>query len=102
MFAVVEIGGNQYTVKVGDQIEVDRLADEQNKTIEVSPLLVSDEAGKTSVGTPVLTSNKVSLKVVEHAKGDKIDVLRFKAKKHYWRATGFRAAITKLEVLSIA
>ena len=102
MFAVVEIGGNQYTVKVGDLIEVDRLASEENKTIEVKPLLVSDEAGKTAVGTPLLDANKVSLKVVSHFKGDKVDVLRFKAKKHYWRATGFRPAVTKLEVLSIA
>jgi len=102
MFAVVEIGGNQYTVKVGDQITVDRLAAEQNKTIEVNPLLVSDESGKTSVGTPSLTSNKVSLKVVEHGKGEKIDVLRFKAKKHYWRNTGFRASQTTLEVTAIA
>lgn len=102
MFAVVEIGGHQFTVKVGDLVVVDRLAAEQNKTIEVNPLLVSDEAGKTSVGTPVLTSNKVSLKVVEHGKGEKVDVLRFKAKKHYWRASGFRASQTTLEVLSIA
>ena len=102
MFAVVEIGGNQYTVKVGDQITVDRLAAEQNKSIEVHPLLVADEAGKTAVGTPVLASNKVSLKVIDHGKGEKIDVLRFKAKKHYWRSTGFRASQTTLEVTAIA
>ena len=102
MFAVVELGGKQYVVKTGDMIEVDRLQKSENETLEVSPLLVSDESGKTDVGTPTLAGRKVAFKVASHGRGEKVDVLRFKAKKHYWRHTGFRASLTTLQVTSVA
>ena len=103
MFAIVEIGGNQFTVKVGDIIEVDNQNTEIGSTIEVQPLLVSSEDGATvKVGTPVVEGAKVSLKVLEDYRGDKIRVFKMKSKKRYARTFGFRPELTQLEVTAIA
>ncbi|MFK7779663.1 MAG: 50S ribosomal protein L21 [Candidatus Gracilibacteria bacterium] len=103
MIAVIELGGNQFTVKKGDIIDVKKLDQEVNATISQEALLVSDEEGKeTKVGTPLVAGSKVELKVLEQFKGEKVRVFKKKSKKRYTRNTGFRAHLTKLEVLSVA
>lgn len=103
MIAVIELGWNQFTVKVGDIIDVKKLAQEVNSTISEEALLVSDDEGKeTKIGTPRVAGSKVELKVMEQFMGEKVRVFKKKSKKRYTRNTGFRAHLTKLEVLSIA
>lgn len=103
MIAVIELGWNQFTVKKGDIIDVKKLDKELNSTIFQEALLVSDEEGKeTKVGTPTVAGSKVEFKVIEQFKGEKVRVFKKKSKKRYTRNTGFRAHLTKLEVLSIS
>lgn len=103
MLAVVELGWNQFTVKVGDIIDVKKQDAEVNSTITTQALLISDEEGKeTKVGVPTVEGSKVELKVVEQYKAEKVRVFKMKSKKRYMRNNGFRAQLTKLEVLSIA
>lgn len=103
MLAVVEIGGKQYTVKAGDVIEVDNQDAEVGAKITAAPLLVAKEDGSdVKVGTPSVEGSTVTLKVVEHFRGDKIRVFKMKSKKRYARTRGFRASLTKLEVVKIA
>lgn len=102
MLAVIELGGNQFTVKVGDVIDVKKQEGEVNATINTEALLISDEEGKNvKVGTPVVAGSKVELKVVEQFKGEKVRVFKMKSKKRYSRNLGFRPSLTKLEVVSI-
>lgn len=102
MLAVIELGGNQFTVKVGDVIDVKKQEGEVNATINTEALLISDEEGKSvKVGTPVVAGSKVELKVVEQFKGEKVRVFKMKSKKRYSRNLGFRPSLTKLEVVSI-
>jgi len=103
MIAIVEIGGKQYTVKVGDTIEVDRQGQEDGAEISVKPLLVASEDGSSvRVGTPVLEDASVSLKVVNSFRGEKITVFKMKSKKRYSRTRGFRPELTALTVTAIA
>lgn len=103
MVAVLEIGGNQFIVKKGDIIEVDNQNAKIWSKIKVNPLLVSEDDGKdTKVGTPVVVDCTVELKVLEDFKDEKVRVFKMKSKKRYSRTKGFRAAKTRLEVLSIA
>lgn len=102
MVAVVEIGGKQYIVKKWDVIEVDNQDQKVGSKLKVNPLLISDEAGKdTKVWNPVLSDATVEMKVLEHFKDEKVTVFKMKSKKRYSRTKGFRASMTKLEVLSI-
>ncbi len=103
MLAVIELGWNQFTVKAGDVIDVKRQDKEVNDVFSMEALLVSDAEGKsTKVGTPTVSGSKIEFKVVEQFKGEKVRVFKKKSKKRYTRNTGFRAHLTKLEVLSVA
>ena len=93
MLAVIELWGNQFTVKQWDIIDVKKLDKEINASFDVSAMLVSDEEGKeTKVWTPFVEGSKVVLKVLD----------QMKSKKRYMRNNWFRARLTKLEVISIA
>ena len=103
MLAVIELWGNQFTVKQWDIIDVKKLDKEINASFDVSAMLVSDEEGtNTKVGTPTVENSKVEFKVLDQFKGEKIRVFKMKSKKRYMRNTGFRAHLTKLEVISVA
>ena len=103
MLAVIELGGNQFTVQVGDIIETKRQDVEVEGSMTLEALLVSDlEGKKVQVGTPVVSGSKVSLKVLDQSKGEKVRVFKKKSKKRFMRNNGFRPSITKFEVLSIA
>jgi len=103
MIAVIELGGNQFTVKKGDIIDVKKLALKVGDTSSVEALLISDEDGKdTKVGTPVVEGSKIEFKVVEQFKGEKVRVFKMKSKKRYAKNVGFRPSLTKIEITSIA
>jgi len=102
MLAVVELGGNQFMVRVGEVIDVKKMDAEINSTISADALLVSDEEGKeTKIGTPVVEGSKVEFKVLDQYKGEKVRVFKMKSKKRHMKNNGFRPHLTKLEVLSI-
>ena len=103
MLAVIELWGNQFTVKEWDIIDVKKLDKEINASFDVSAMLVSDEEGKeTKVWTPFVEGSKVVLKVLDQFKWKKARVFKMKSKKRYMRNNWFRARLTKLEVVSIA
>ncbi len=103
MLAVLELGWSQYIVKVWDVIEVDNQNEEIWLVINKKALLIADEDWEnTKIGTPLLDTSKVELKVLENFKWDKVRVFKMKSKKRYARTKWFRPNMTKLEVLSIA
>ena len=103
MLAVIELGGNQFTVKQGDKIDVKHLEGKLDSKVETSALLISDEEGKnTKIWTPLIEWSKVELKIVDQFKWDKVRVFKMKSKKRYARTKGFRPTLTKLEVLAIS
>lgn len=102
MLAVVELGGNQFIVRVGDVIDVKKMDAEINSTVNTGALLISDEEGKeTKIGSPLVDGSKVELKVLDQYKGEKVRVFKMKSKKRHMKNNGFRPHLTKLEVLSI-
>jgi len=100
MKAVIKVGGKQYIVAEKQTLLVDRLADD-TKTLELAPLLVFDETTAT-VGTPEVKGATVKATVIEaEVKGDKIQVMKFKAKKRVKKLTGHRQKYSKIEIQSI-
>ena len=103
MIAVIELGWNQFIVREGETIDVKKLQKEVNDKFTVEAMLITDEEGKeTKVGVPMVAGSKVEFKVLEQFKGEKVRVFKKKSKKRYTRNKGFRAHLTKLEVLSVA
>lgn len=100
MKAVIKVGGKQYLVAEKETLLVDRLPD-GTKELALDALLTID-GDKTEVGTPLVKGVKVSAKVVEaEVKGDKIRVIRYKAKKRVHKETGHRQKYSRIEISSI-
>jgi len=100
MKAVVKLGGHQYIVAENETLLVDLLQDGE-KELTLDPLLVFDE--KTiKVGTPTVSGIKVVAEVVEPVvKGEKIRVIRYKAKKRVHKENGHRQRYTSIKITSI-
>ena len=101
MYAIVEIAGQQFKVEQDQQIFVHRLEAEEGSKIDFDKVLLMDDAGKINVGAPVITGAKVTAKVLEHLKGDKVIVFKKKRRKGYKVKNGHRQYLTKLEILKI-
>ena len=100
MKAVVKISGKQYLVSEKESLLVDLLP-EGTKELTLDALLVID-GDKTKVGTPTVKGAVVKAKVVEaEAKGDKIRVIRYKAKKRVHKENGHRQKYSRIEITSI-
>lgn len=98
MYAVIETGGKQYRVQEGDVLYVEKLDVNVGETVTVDKVFLLEKDGVVKVGTPVVDGAKAVLKVVEHGKGDKIIVFRYKAKKNVRRKQGHRQPYTKVVV----
>ena len=101
MYAIVEIAGQQFKVEKDQQIFVHRLDTEEGSKVDFDKVLLLDNAGKVNVGAPVIKGAKVTAKVLEHLKGDKVIVFKKKRRKGYKVKNGHRQYLTKLEILKI-
>src|SRR5262252_4355895 len=103
MYAIVETGGKQYRVKTGDTIAVERLTGEPGEVLDLGRVLLvaGNGDGETRVGTPGVDGAVVRAEVVEHARGEKIIVFRYKSKVRYRRKTGHRQSLTRVRITDI-
>lgn len=100
MKAVVRIGGKQYIVAEKETLLVDRLPD-GTKELDLDVLMLVD-GEKSTVGTPLVKGTKLKAKVIaEEVKGDKLRIIRFKAKKRVHKEMGHRQKYSRIEVVSI-
>ena len=101
MYAIVETGGKQYRVRVGDRIEVERLAVEPGSEITLDRVLMVANDGDVRIGTPVVDGARVVATVDGQIKGEKIIVFKMRPKKRYRRKTGHRQQLTALTITDI-
>ena len=101
MYAIVEIAGQQFKVEQDQQIFVHRLEVKEGSKVDFENVLLIDNSGKVNVGAPVIKGAKVTAKVLDHLKGDKVIVFKKKRRKGYQVKNGHRQYLTKLEILKI-
>jgi large subunit ribosomal protein L21 len=101
MYAIVKTGGKQYKVAVDDVITVEKIVGDPGAEISLVPLLLVDGTDVTT-DADALAGATVVGKVVEHTKGPKIRIHKFKNKTGYHKRQGHRQPLTKLQVTSIS
>jgi large subunit ribosomal protein L21 len=101
VYAVVQTGGKQYRVAVGDTIDVERLDAEPGDEVALDRVLMVVRDGEVLVGRPVVEGAKVVAEVVDQVKGPKLIVFKMKPKKRYRRKTGHRQKLTRLTIKEI-
>jgi len=101
MISVIKTGGKQYKVNEKETLKIEKLKVEEGKKVKFDTLLISDEEGKkVEIGQPSL-GEKVEGKVLEHGKGKKVTVVKYKNKIRYKRTIGHRQPYTKVEITKI-
>lgn len=101
-YAVIKSGGKQYRVSEGDILEVDRFSSDKDSLVSFSEVLLWVNEGQIKIGTPFVSGAKVTGKVLDHLKGKKIRVAKFKAKARYRRVAGFRPSLTRVQIEKIS
>lgn len=100
MYAVVATGGKQLKVSAGDVVSVEKLNAEPGTTVDLDVIFLADE-GEITVDTDKLAAAKVTAEVLEHFKGEKAVVFKFKKRKGYKRTKGHRQDLTRVRITDV-
>ena len=100
MYAIVKTGGKQYKVAEGDLVKVEKLEGEAGDKVALTPVLLVDGADVTS-GQDKLSQVTVEAEIVEHGKGKKVDILKYKNKTGYKKRQGHRQQLTTVKITGI-
>jgi large subunit ribosomal protein L21 len=101
MYAVLETGSKQYRVAAGDTLKIERLAVEAGKPVTFDRVLLVNNEGKLSVGSPTVASATVVADVVEHIRGGKKIAFKMKRRKGYHKTIGHRQELTVVKIKEI-
>ena len=100
-YSIIETGGKQYRVSAGDMLKVERLAIEAGQPVNFDRVLLVNNDGKLSVGSPTVASATVVADVVEHIRGDKKVAYKMKRRKGYRKTIGHRQELTVVKIKEI-
>ncbi len=101
-YAVLETGGKQYRVTVGETIETERLDAESGQDLELATVLAVSDGKELKIGMPYVEGAKVVLTIVGHKRGKKVINFKKKRRKGYSRKVGHRQELTVSTVKAIA
>jgi len=101
MFAVIKTGGKQYRVSQGDRLRVESLDAGEGDAVNLDQVMMVGEGDNVTVGTPTVAGASVSAKVLTHGRGKKVDIVKFRRRKHYRRQMGHRQNYTEVEITGI-
>ena len=102
MFAIVTIAGQQMKVTEGQEIFVHQLEASEGDNVSFDQVLLVENDGSTTLGTPVLSGASVGATVLGHQKGDKVIVFKKKRRKGYKVKNGHRQSFTKIKIDTIS
>jgi large subunit ribosomal protein L21 len=101
MYAVIQTGGKQYRVAVGDQLNIEKLAVKVGDEIALDRVLLVADGERLSVGTPLLANASVKATVIGEGRGDKVHIFKMKRRKGYRHSQGHRQSYIKVRIDNI-
>lgn len=102
MYAVIITGGKQYRVSQGDKVRVEKLDAAEGDSVELDKVLMVVDGDDVKIGAPVLDSGKVTAEVTAQGRGDKVEIIKFRRRKHHMKRQGHRQAYTELKITGIS
>lgn len=102
MYAIIKTGGKQYRVSEGQTLRVEKLVADQGAKVEFGEVLMVANGDKINVGAPLIKGAKVSAEVVEHGRGKKIKIIKFRRRKHHEKRMGHRQDYTAVKITGIS
>ncbi|PLY15434.1 MAG: 50S ribosomal protein L21 [Sedimenticola sp.] len=102
MYAVIQTGGKQYRVSEGDTLKVEKLGADEGASVELDKVLMVANGDDIKVGTPYVDGGKVTATVKSHGRGNKVNIIKFRRRKHHMKRQGHRQWYTELEITGIS
>src|SRR5258706_9832478 len=102
MYAIVNIAGIQTKVTPDEVLDVALLTGEPGASLQFDQVLLLGDGDKISVGRPTVKGASVSAEIVQHLRGEKIKIFKFKRRREYRRRRGYRSELTRIRVTSIS
>ena len=102
MYAVVQTGGKQYRVTEGATLRVEKNKADEGASVELDTVLMVGEGESVKIGAPYVEGGKVTATVKAHGRGKKVNILKFKRRKHHMKRQGHRQWYTELEITGIS
>jgi large subunit ribosomal protein L21 len=101
MYAVFQSGGKQHRVSEGQTLRLEKLDVETGATVEFDTVLLIANGEDIKVGAPLVEGGKVTAEVVQHGRGDKIKIVKFRRRKHSRKQQGHRQWFTEVKITGI-
>ena len=102
MYAIVDIAGKQFKVTQDQYVYAPLMDNEAGASVDFDKVLLTDDNGKVKIGSPTIKGAKVTGKILEHVKGDKVMVFKKKRRKGYKVKNGHRQQFTKVLIEKIS
>jgi large subunit ribosomal protein L21 len=102
MYAVIKTGGKQYRVAQGDTLKVEKLEAGEGDSVQFDQVLMVGEGEDVKIGTPYVDGSTVTATVKAHGRGDKIEIIKFRRRKHHMKRAGHRQDYTEVEITGIS
>ncbi|MBB5322178.1 50S ribosomal protein L21 [Marinobacter oulmenensis] len=101
MYAVIVSGGKQHRVQEGETLKLEKLEVETGGTVEFDRVLLVADGDDVKVGAPVVDGAKVTAEVVNHGRHDKVQIIKFRRRKHSMKRQGHRQWFTEVKITGI-
>jgi large subunit ribosomal protein L21 len=101
MYAVVSTGGKQYRVAEGDLCRIEKLDAEEGASVEIDKVLMIADGDNINIGTPFVDGGKVTATIKAHGRANKVEIMKFRRRKHHQKKTGHRQYYTDIEITAI-
>lgn len=102
MYAVIKSGGKQYRVAKDQVLRLEKLEVAEGETVDFEEILMVGEGESVKIGAPFLKGAKVSAEVLSHGRDKKINIIKFKRRKHHMKRQGHRQWFTEIKIKEIA
>ena len=101
MYAVFQSGGKQHRVSEGQTLRLEKLDVETGATVEFDKVILVANGEEIAVGAPLVEGGKVTAEVVQHGRGDKVKIVKFRRRKHSRKQAGHRQWFTEVKITGI-
>ena len=102
MYAVIKTGGKQYRVSQGDTLRVEKLNAGEGESVEFERVLMVGADDDIRIGAPYLDGSRVTATVKSHGRADKVEIVKFRRRKHHMKRMGHRQSYTEVEITGIS
>lgn len=101
MYAVIESGGKQHRVEKGEVLKLEKLNAAAGEEVKFEKILLVGEGDSVKIGQPYVEGSQVTAEVLQQGRGDKVNIIKFRRRKHSRKQQGHRQAFTEVKITDI-